>query len=131
MTRTDKTWLEEVSAARQSLQQKVAAEQERIRQRIAHEETPTFTEGQMVLVRRTPAEVQQAHSKLTDAFDHPARVIKTLPNGISFKIAYVKNGGYAIVNRRNLCYRIKAIGLGQIFHNKNLQFFWSESNSVR
>ena len=29
------------------------------------------------------------------------------------------------------CYRIKAIGLGQIFHSKNLQFFWSESNSVR
>ena len=35
VTRTDKTWLEEVDAARQSLQQKVAAEQERIRQRIA------------------------------------------------------------------------------------------------
>ena len=100
--RSDRTWLEEVDAAREALQQKIAGEQERIRRRAEREETSTFQEGQMVLVRKTPAELQQAHSKLTDAFDHPARVVQALPNGVSFKIVHVRDGRVATVNRRNL-----------------------------
>ena len=99
---TDASWLEEVEAARSTLQMKIAEEQEQIRRRVEKEENSSFKKGQMVLVRRTPAELQKARTKLTDVFDHPARVSQIMPNGVAFKIVYIRDGRVAIVNRRNL-----------------------------
>ena len=98
----DTNWLKEVEAARSALQTKIAEEQESIRRRIEEEETPTFVVGQVVFVRRTPAELQKARTKLTDAFDHPARVSQVMPNGVAFKVVFMRDGHSAIVNRRNL-----------------------------
>ena len=95
-------WLEKLEAARTALQERIAQEQERIRQRIHEQETPEYASGQLVLVQKTPAELQQAHTKLTDRFDHPARVTQVLPNGAAYKIRYLRTGASAIVNRRRL-----------------------------
>ena len=95
-------WLEKLDAARNALQEKIAGEQERIRQQIAAQETPEFVSGQLVLVKKTPAELQQAHTKLTDRFDHPARVLQVMPNGVAYKLCYLRTGATAIVNRRHL-----------------------------
>ena len=43
---TNASWLEEVEAARTTLQTKIAEEQEQIRRRIEEEENPPFEEGQ-------------------------------------------------------------------------------------
>ena len=95
-------WLERLEGARNALQTRIAEEQERIRQRIEEQETPEFVPGQLVLVKRTPAELQQAHTKLTDRYDHPARVTQLMPNGVAYKLCYLRTGATAIVNRRNL-----------------------------
>ena len=95
-------WLDRLEATRNALQNRIAEDQERIRRHIEEHEDKEYETGQLVLVQRTPAEIQQAHSKLTDKYDHPARVLQVLPNGVSYKICYLRTGAVAIVNRRHL-----------------------------
>ena len=95
-------WLEKLETVRNSLQQRITEEQEKIRRRIEEQETPEFVQGQLVLVRKTPSELQQAHTKLTDRYDHPARVTQVMPNGVAYKICFLRTGATATVNRRNL-----------------------------
>ena len=95
-------WIEKLDGVRSALQSRIAEQQERIRKRIEEQETPEYEPGQLVLVQKTPAEMQQAHTKLTDRYDHPARVAHVMPNGVSFKITYLGSGATAIVNRRHL-----------------------------
>ena len=95
-------WLEKLESARTGLQRRIAEQQEQIRQRIKEQESPEYEAGQLVLVKKTPAELQQAHTKLTDRYDHPARVVHVLPNGVSYKITFLRTGMTSIVNRRQL-----------------------------
>ena len=98
----DPDWLERLESVRSALQTRIAEEQEKIRKRIEEHEKPEYAQGQLVLVQKTPSELQQAHTKLTDRFDHPARVLQAMPNGVAFKICYLRTGATAIVNRRHL-----------------------------
>ena len=66
------------------------------------QESMAYQTDQLVLVKRTPAELQQAHSKLTDKYDHPARIKQVLPTGVAFEVQFLKSGNTAVVNRRRL-----------------------------
>ena len=61
-----------------------------------------FDVGQLVLVKRTAPELQQAHTKLTDKYDHLARIKAILPNQVTYEVVYLRSRESAIINRRNL-----------------------------
>ena len=95
-------WVEELHQAWRELEDKVAEQQERIAKQVQERENSQLQEGQLVLVKRTPAELQAAHTKLTDKYDHPARVLQVMPNKIAYQVIFVNSGEKAIINRRNL-----------------------------
>ena len=95
-------WAAELKTAREALEKRIATEQEKIRQQLQQEKDQGYAKGQLVLVRRTPAEQQQDHSKLSDKFDHPARITEVMPNRVSFRVTFLSDNRSAIVNRRNL-----------------------------
>ena len=61
-----------------------------------------FAAGQLVLLKRTPVELQQAHTKLTDKYDHICRVVGQLPSGVVFRVVPIAGGEELQVNQRNL-----------------------------
>ena len=94
-------WHDQLSTTHAILEQQLHEEQARIRQ--AAESQPTALQvGQLVLMRRTPAEVQQAHTKLTDKYDHPARVVRILPSRVVYRVVVLATGEEMDVNQRNL-----------------------------
>ena len=95
-------WLHLLQTIRQELEQKVFAQQERIRTQINKQESVALQRNQLVLVKKTSRELQEAHTKLTDKFDHLARVERPLPNKVTYEITYLQSGQKDNVNRRNL-----------------------------
>ena len=95
-------WYDQLCAARNTLQEKIQAQQERVQLTIDAQESMAYQTDQLVLVKRTPAELQQAHSKLTDKYDHPARIKQVLPTGVAFEVQFLESGNTAVVNRRRL-----------------------------
>ena len=55
-----------------------------------------------MLIKRTAPELKQAHTKLTDKYNHLARIKAVLPNQVSYEVIYLRSGETAIINRRNL-----------------------------
>ena len=100
--RNDSEWLQELQRARASLEEKIAVQQQRVTDMIQESHSTQLQPGQVVLVRRTPGEIQAAHTKLTDKYDRPARVRRVMPNGVAYELVYLQTGDKAIVNRRNL-----------------------------
>ena len=98
----NESWLVKLEAARKNLEVKIAEGQERIRRAIQHQESTQYQPGQIVLVKKTPPEMQKAGTKLTDKFDHPARILSLMPNGVTYRISFLRDSNQAIVNRRNL-----------------------------
>ena len=96
------TWHEQLIATRTALETKVANQQEAIAKRIQDEASHQFDIGQLVLIKRTAPELQQAHTKLTDKYDHLARIKAVLPNQVTYEVTYLRSGETAIINRRNL-----------------------------
>ena len=96
------TWHEQLTATRTALEQKIADQQEEIAKKIKEEVTSQFIIGQLVLVKRTAPELQQAQTKLTDKYDHLARIKAVLPNAVTYEVLYLRSGETAIINRRNL-----------------------------
>ena len=78
-------WHDTLVATRVALEQHVMQKQNAIatQARRQHEQ---FVPGQLVLVKRTPHELQQSHTKLTDKFDHISRVVSALPSGVIYQI---------------------------------------------
>ena len=95
-------WLHLLQTIRRELEQKVFAQQERIRTQINKQESVALQRNQLVLVKKTSRELQEAHTKLTDKFDHLARVERPLPNKVTYEITYLQSGQKDNVNRRNL-----------------------------
>ena len=96
------TWHEQLTTTRTALEQKIADQQEIIARKIKEETTCQFTIGQLVLIKKTAPELQQAQTKLIDKYDHLARIKAVLPNAVSYEIVYLRSGETAIINRRNL-----------------------------
>ena len=96
------TWHEQLTTTRTALEQKIADQQEIIARKIKEETTCQLTIGQLVLIKKTAPELQQAQTKLTDKYDHLARIKAVLPNAVSYEIVYLRSGETAIINRRNL-----------------------------
>ena len=96
------TWHDQLIATRTALETKVANQQEAIAKRIQDEASHQFDIGQLVLIKRTAPELQQAHTKLTDKYDHLARIKAVLPNQVTYEVTYLRSGETAIINRRNL-----------------------------
>ena len=97
-----RSWHEQLTATRTALENKIASQQEAIAQRIKDEAVHQFDIGQLVLVKKTAPELQRAHTKLTDKYDHLARIKAVLPNQVTYEVAYLRSGETAIINRRNL-----------------------------
>ena len=95
-------WHEQLTTARTALENKIANEQEVIASKVKEESAYQFGIGQLVLVKRTAPELQQAQTKLTDKYDHLARIKAILPNLVTYEITYLRTGETAIINRRNL-----------------------------
>ena len=94
-------WHANVSAARHALQQAIANQQEQLDIRAATT-TPPFAVGQLVLLKRTVAERQQDHTKLSDKYDHPARISQIFPSQVVLKVILLTTGEEVTVNQRNL-----------------------------
>ena len=95
-------WHEQLTATRTALESKIASQQEAIARKIQDEAVYQFDIGQLVLIKKTAPELQQAHTKLTDKYDHLARIKAVLPNQVTYEVAYLRSGETAIINRRNL-----------------------------
>ena len=98
----DGTWLEELTKARETLKEKIAEQQAKAQAECGAYAHARLEPGQLVLTKRTPAEVQVAHTKLADKYDHPARIIQIMPNGVAYQVIYIDSGERAIVNQRRL-----------------------------
>ena len=96
------SWHEQLCTIRTALEAKIASQQETIARKIQEEAAYQFDIGQIVLVKRTAPELQQAHTKLTDKYDHLARIKAVLPNQVTYEVTYLRSGETAIINRRNL-----------------------------
>ena len=96
------TWHDQLTSTRTTLEQKIASQQEAIAKKIQEEAAHQFDIGQLVLIKRTAPELQQAHTKLTDKYDHLARIKAILPNRVTYEVTYLRSGETAIINRRNL-----------------------------
>ena len=96
------TWYEQLTTTRTALESKIAMQQEAIAKKIQDQTAYQFKVGQLILIKRTAPELQQAHTKLTDKYDHLARVRAVLPNQVSYEVVYLRSGETAIINRRNL-----------------------------
>ena len=96
------SWHEQLTATKTALENKIANQQEAIAQKIKDESVYQFDIGQLVLVKKTAPELQQAHMKLTDKYNHLARIKTVFPNQVTYEVAYLRSGETAIINRRNL-----------------------------
>ena len=96
------TWHEQLISTRTALENKISNQQEVIARKFEDKAAYQFTIGQLVLVKRTAPELQQAHTKLTDKYDHLARIKAILPNQVTYEVAYLRSGETTILNRRNL-----------------------------
>ena len=102
MRKRDGNWLEVLLSTRRTLEGQVAQQQARLQEAQKVKDEIYFATGQLVLVKRTPAELQSAHTKLTDKYDHPARIVAVMPNGVSYQLVFINSGCRSIVNRRQL-----------------------------
>ena len=94
-------WHDTLLAARETLERVILQKQEALAEQAARQKEP-FEPGQLVLVRRTPTELQQAHTKLTDKFDHVSRILSVLPSGVVYRVQPIGGGEPSNINRRNL-----------------------------
>ena len=53
------------------------------------QEAYQYQRNQLVLVCRTAKELQEAHTKLTDKYDHLARVNQVFANQTTYEITYL------------------------------------------
>ena len=56
------------------------------------QEAYQYQRNQLVLVCRTAKELQEAHTKLTDKYDHLARVNRVFANQTTYEITYLYSG---------------------------------------
>ena len=94
-------WHDSLQEARASLEQLVVRKQEELAAEAA-KQRDHYEVGQLVLVKHTPMELQQSHTKLTDKFDHISRVTGVLPSGVVYRVRSLGGGNEVQVNRRNL-----------------------------
>ena len=68
------------------MSKKIADQQEKIVKKIKEEATCQFNIGQLVLIMKTAPELQQVQTKLTNKYDHLAR-IKAIPlNAVTYEV---------------------------------------------
>ena len=94
-------WHDTLLTARTALEKIIVQQQEMLANQAAQRGT-RFEKGQLVLMKRTPTELQQQHTKLTDKFDHVSRVVRVLPSGVVFKVQPIGGGDVVCVNQRQL-----------------------------
>ena len=94
-------WHDTLQATRETLEQMIIQKQEAAAAQSASSKD-RLAVGQLVLVKRTPTELQQSHTKLTDKFDHISRVLSVLPSGVVYKVQPLGGGDTMQINRRNL-----------------------------
>ena len=94
-------WHDTLLAAREALETVIVQKQEQVAAQAARQRDQ-LEPGQLVLVKRTPTELQQSHTKLTDKFDHISRVLSVLPSGVVYRVQSLSGGDIMNVNRRNL-----------------------------
>ena len=95
-------WLSKLQAIRKDLEQRILEQQNSIQQHIKEQEAYQYQRNQLVLVRRTAKELQEAHTKLTDKYDHLTRVNRVFANQTTYEITYLYLGERDHINRRNL-----------------------------
>ena len=95
------SWHEALVSARTTLEQTVAQQQEKLAAEMA-QKGQRFSQGQLVLVKRTPVELQKHHTKLVDKYDHISRIVGVLPSGVVFRVRPIGGGDEQQVNQRNL-----------------------------
>ena len=66
------------------------------------QEAYQYQRNQLVLIRRTAKELQEAHTKLTDKYNHLARVNQVFANQTIYEITHLYSGERDHINRRNL-----------------------------
>ena len=94
-------WNDTLSTVRAALEKLTVQRQESLAAKAARR-GQHFEKGQLVLVKRTPVELQQQHTKLADKFDHISRIIGVLPSGVVFKVQPLGTAEVINVNQRNL-----------------------------
>ena len=94
-------WHDTLTITRRALEKLVSQQQEKIAERL-NRQGLRFEIGQLVLVKRTPVEQQQDHTKLTDKFDHPGRITGMLPSQVVYKVTLLASGEELHINQRNL-----------------------------
>ena len=94
-------WHDTLVMARTALETLIVERQESLAAQAARR-GQTFERGQLVLMKRTPTELQQQHTKLTDKFDHISRVVGVLPSGVVYRVQPLDSIEVINVNQRNL-----------------------------
>ena len=95
-------WLQVLQSTRHELEHRVFMQQEKIHVRVEEGENLALQRNRLVLIKRTTRELQGAHTKLTDKFDHLARVEQPLSYKVTYEITYLMTGHRDYVNHRNL-----------------------------
>ena len=100
-------WADELAKIHLSLQEKIAKQQHEIRRKLEEQGDDVYSIGQVVLLKKTKYEQQQDHTKITDRYHHPARIMEVMPNGVTYRVKLIGHGDeksspVQIVNRRHM-----------------------------
>ena len=87
-----------LTSARQALEDKILQQQQQLEQ-LQQQRGQQFHVGQLVLIKKTPQELQQAHTKITNVYNKVGRITTILPSQVAYEIQLLHSDAKVIINR--------------------------------